>query len=216
MSLFKTICHGGVTDVIAFQEEGFRTSVQFTHEIPIQPIEETWKKMRDKTRNCIRRAQEIIKVKDIDDPKQFLLFYEDSLRARGSKNRINARIAVRLIAESLNRQRGRILGATDKSGKLVAAIFCVWDQKSYFYIMSMREESADKGAISLLIWEAIQDAANRSLTFDFTGLSTKGSARFYGGFGGPASPRYIVIRATHLFRILYEFRTLVHKENPFF
>ncbi len=74
------------------------------------------------------------------------------------------------ISESVRR---RILGATDKSGKLVAAIFCVWDQKSYFYIMSMREESSDKGAISLLIWEAIQDAVNRNLTFDFTGLSTQ-------------------------------------------
>jgi hypothetical protein len=98
---------------------------------------------------------------------------------------------------------------------LVAAIFCVWDETSYFYNMSMREDSSDRGAISLLIWEAIQEASRQQLIFDFDGLSSKGTSRFYGSFGGLATPRYVVIRATPVFRILYEFRSLIQRENAF-
>jgi hypothetical protein len=215
LSLFKVICHRGVTDVIAFQEEGFRTSVQFTHEIQPRSIEETWQKMRDKTRNCIRRAQEALKIVKIEDPYQFISFYANSLKGKKISSNINLKVARALITESLSRHRGRIIGAADKDGKLVAAVFYVWDETSYFYNMSMREESSDKGAISMLIWEAIQDASNRNLIFDFDGLSSKGSSRFYASFGGIATPRYVALRATPLFRILHECRTLIHDENAF-
>ena len=171
--------------------------------------------MRDKTRNCIRRAQEIIKVRDIEDPAQFISLYENGLKTRGIPCEIELPVAQRLIAECLDRKRGRIFGAEDKNGHLVAAIFCAWDGSSYFYNMSTREESSDKGAISLLVWEAIQDAATRGLIFDFEGSLGKGSSRFYASFGGVACPRFIVSRGTPLFRILYECRTLFNKENTF-
>ena len=215
LSFFKTVCHRGVTESIAFQEDGFRSSVQFTYEIPAQPQEESWKRMRDKTRNCIRRAQDVHKVEDIDDPANFISFYEKTLQAKGLSSSIDLAIALRLISECLSRKRGRILGATDQNGHLVAAIFCIWDRASYFYNLSMREESADKGAISLLIWEAIQDASKRNLIFDFEGSIGKGSSRFYASFGGAASPRYIVTRATPLFRFLSECRALIQRENSF-
>jgi hypothetical protein len=215
MSFFKTVCHRGVTESIAFQEEGFRTAVQFTYEIPPQPQEESWKRMRDKTRNCIRRAQEAIKVTDIDDPAHFISFYENIIKAKGVPCEVNLPVALKLIRECLLRKRGRILGATDKSGHLTAAIFCAWDHSSYFYNMTSREESSDKGAISLLVWEAIQDASRRDLIFDFEGALGKGSSRFYASFGGTTSPRFIVSRATPVFRFLSECRALFNKENTF-
>src|SRR5579863_1147806 len=51
-------CHSGVTEVIAFQGLGFRTYVQFTHELAPQAMSFLWEQMRNKTRNVIRRAEE--------------------------------------------------------------------------------------------------------------------------------------------------------------
>ncbi|WP_075359751.1 hypothetical protein [Caballeronia sordidicola] len=47
-------CHRGVSDILAFQNQAFRSSVQFTHEISPQRVDEVWAGMRDKGRNGIR------------------------------------------------------------------------------------------------------------------------------------------------------------------
>ena len=68
MSLFQQKCHRDVSDVIAFQANGFRSTVQFTHEIAPQPVDTVWKNMRDKGRNGIRLAQEKVEIVDDLDP----------------------------------------------------------------------------------------------------------------------------------------------------
>jgi hypothetical protein len=45
-------------------------------------------------------------------------------------------------------------------------------------------ELRSSGALSLLIWEAIQLAAKEKLTFDFEGSSIRQIEQFFRGFGG--------------------------------
>src|SRR6202011_1139097 len=42
VSSYEIKCHAGTTDVIAFQAQGFETTVQFTHEIQPLPEQELW------------------------------------------------------------------------------------------------------------------------------------------------------------------------------
>src|SRR6202035_105800 len=58
-------CHRGIADVIAFQELGFRTYVQFTHEVTPDRVDVLWQQMRNKTRNVIRKAEERFSVADL-------------------------------------------------------------------------------------------------------------------------------------------------------
>src|SRR3984957_10929811 len=58
-------CHSGITEVIAFQELGFRTYVQLTYEITPEPIEVLWEQLRNKTRNVMRRAEEQFSVTEL-------------------------------------------------------------------------------------------------------------------------------------------------------
>jgi Acetyltransferase (GNAT) domain len=210
-------CHGGVTDVIAFQELGFRAFVQFTHEITPGCIEILWRQMLHKTRNNVRRGQDRFVVAEWTDAAAFVEFFERNLAEKGVSNELNRTICRRIVSASLERQRGRILVASDKeTQKVVAANFCVWDATASFYLLSTRSADSGNSAISLLLWEAIKESARKGLTFDFAGLGTRGSVSFYSGFGGCIRTRYVAVRAHPLARALNEMKLLIASENCFY
>jgi Acetyltransferase (GNAT) domain len=209
-------CHSGVTDVIAFQEAGFRTYVQFTHEIKPDRVDVLWQQMRNKTRNMIRKAQEHFSVHELSDPAEFVRLYHRNLQARKVDNGIDATLCQRIISASLERQRGRLLAVRDKQNQIVAANFCIWDQNSCFYLLSTRGDNSGNSAISLLLWEAIKESARRGLVFDFAGLGDKGSVLFYSGFGASISARYVAVRSRVWARVLNELKLFLGPENFFY
>jgi hypothetical protein len=192
---YEIKCHAGVTDVIAFQAENFITTVQFTHEVHPLPEQELWKRMRDKTRNVIRRAQEQYDVVSLNDSQAFIEFYARNLQ---QKSYLDLSVCAQIIQGCLARGRGRILAARSATGALVAANFCAWDANSAYYLMSTRASNAGNGASSLLLWKAILDATGRNLVFDMDGLASEGGILFFAGFGAEVRPRYVAERFTVL------------------
>lgn len=209
-------CHAGINDVIAFQEQGFRTYVQFTHLVTPDTLEALWQKMRNKTRNVIRRAEERLSVVELSDPIEFARLFEHNLGLKGLQSEIDRTHCQQIISASLQRHRGRILAARDNTGRVVAANFCVWDQTSCYYVLSTRCDASGNGAGSLLIWEAMKDSARRGLVFDFGGLGAPGSVLLYTGFGGTIAPRYVAVRAHPLTRIVREIKSLLRGDNFFY
>jgi hypothetical protein len=208
-------CHREVTDVLAFQTKGFRSSVQFTHEVHPQPIEDVWKGMRDKGRNGIRLAREACVLQYDLSAKEFASAYDANLDLAGHRNTLDMEIVTRLVDEALARNRGTLFGVRDTAGRLVSAIFCVWDRHSYYYLMSTRTATAHRGAISLLLWEAISDAMRRGLIFDFDGAINEGGARLAANFTATVTPRYIAIRESDAMRVLRALRSVRRKPNYF-
>jgi hypothetical protein len=209
-------CQRDVSDVIAFQDLGFRTYVQFTHEIAPRPISVLWKQMRNKTRNVIRRAQERFAMAELTDPFEFLQFYERNLERKRHMGELDVSLCGKIIAASLARRRGRILAARDDNNQIVAATFSVWDETSAFYLLSTRGDGSCNSATSLLLWESIKQAARRNLTFDFAGLGNRGSILHYSGFAARISPRYVAVRARRLARVMNELKSLLAPENYFY
>jgi hypothetical protein len=204
--------HGGVTNTLAFNAAGFFSSVDFTVEILPVPPEEIWRQMRDKTRNVIRRAQERLTVDDTISPDQFIRFYEDNLQEKGLTNHYNRSICLMIVTECLRRGVGRLLAAREPSGKLQAAIFTVWDDRSEYYFMSTRTPGSMNGAISLTIWEAIQHAAAKGLIFDMDGMHVKNNRLpnllLLTGFGGTIKPRYVVQRSSPAIQMVQRVKEL--------
>ncbi len=192
--LFYVKCHRGVTDTIPFISNGFRASVQFTHEIAPQPADLVWKNMRDKGRNNIRHAREVVTVDSKVDPDEFIANYRDNLAVKGKQNWMDETTWRQLIGACIERGRGAIYGAREADGKLACAMFTIWDNSSYYYFNSTRRAEAHRGAINLLLWEGIQDAMARGCTFDFDGAPNEGSFRLATNFTADISPRYIAIR----------------------
>ncbi len=209
-------CHRDVTDVIAFQAAGFRASVQFTHEIYPQPQDVIWNNLRDKARNFIRTSRQRFFVTTGDDPSAFMDFYRKSFENRGQINNKNTIVCARLIGESMNRKCGRIYEARDDKGVLDAAIFCAWDRTSSYFLLSSRNLDAHFGATGLLVWEAILEATQRGLIFDFDGVSLEGCARFANQFTAAVAPRYIALRESVPMRIIRAVKSLREEKSCFY
>jgi Acetyltransferase (GNAT) domain len=76
----------------------------------------------------------------------------------------------------------------------------VWGHGVMYYLMSARSpDTADSGAVNLLIWTALRRAHARGLVTDLDGVTTNGAARFLSGFGGEAKKRLVVRRSRALF-----------------
>jgi len=209
-------CHGGTPDVIPFQEQAFRTYVQFTYEVPPAGEKEIWQRMRDKTRNVIRRAEEQFETVEIQDAGTFIRLYENNLSSKSVRNKVDLPSCKRLIEASLQHGQGRVIAARSSAGEIVAANFCAWDHKTSYYISCTRSDGAGNGAASLLVWNAIKHAADKGLTFDFAGLGTSGSILHYTGFGGAISPRFAAVRSTRVGRIIAGVRSLLTEDHFFF
>ncbi|ONG50150.1 hypothetical protein BKE38_19220 [Pseudoroseomonas deserti] len=198
---FQQRLHRGIEEVMAFQENGFTASVDFTFELHPTEEELIWKGMRDKTRNMIRRARTLYTVEQIDDPERFAALYAGNLRARGTDSYYPPGEIIRLVSAAQARDQGRVLAARAEDGSLVAAIFYVWDHRSAYYLLSTRLPDSDNSAVSLLLWEAVCHGNAEGRIFDFDGVSSQGNRVFFTGFGGVIRPRYVVTRQTALYRL---------------
>jgi len=196
--------HPGLTDTLAFAAAGFHCAAEFT--VLVKPAAEDilWRNMRDKTRNGIRRAAERLTVSEMDDMDVFLDFYEENLRRKGEHNRYQRRLVRSLIVQCLERDAGRLLVAAD-ANSVHSAMFTVWDADTEYYFMSTRRADAHNGAVSLLLWEALQAAALAGRTFDMDGLHVVGDKTpnllLLTGFGGAVVPLFHVQRSGLLLQL---------------
>ncbi|WP_233471137.1 GNAT family N-acetyltransferase [Paraburkholderia caribensis] len=193
-SFFQVFDHR-VNDALAFALRGFEVSARYTfHIAPGSTSAEAWARMSGKTRNVIRHAATHLSVRPIERPSEFLNFYEANLAARSRKNAYGTIVMGELVNAFVERQAGRLLGAYSRRGQLAGVIGIVWDCNHMYYLLSSRSQTTSGGAISLLIWEAIQEAIDRELTFDFDGFSTAAAYAFLSGFGGTLKQRLGVER----------------------
>lgn len=194
--------HRDVADALPFVQHSFRAEASFTYEVEPASEAELWGKMRDKTRNVIRRAQEQSKIVELE-PGSFCSLYENNLQNCGrSVNHMYSLYARPILGEAINRKQGRIIGAQEACGTISAAIFYVWDSAVTYYLLGTRKPDSGNGLVSLLIWEAMIDSARNGRVFDFDGVGSSGSVPFYISFGGTVKPRYTVYRKTPRYRLL--------------
>lgn len=190
-----------LTDVVPFQARGYQTSLQHTLLADCREPEETlWAGMRDKTRNIIRRAQDVLSVVEVDDPERFTRVYVDNLD--GDKSYFDPALIARIYHAAHARGRARIVAAVDRRGTVHAQTFFIWDDHSYYYFLSSRNETvAHAGAVSQLLWTGMQHAHQLGLTFDFDGITSQARYQFLVGFGGQPATRFIVSKGLFLYEM---------------
>jgi hypothetical protein len=177
-------------------------------------MESIWASMHFKVRQHIRRAEERYSVVTWDDPDRFVQCYLENIRKSGRANRIDFSYFPALFSECKTRMCGEILAAIDSDGAPIALAYLVWGQGIMYYLLSTRDpEKADSGAISLLLWSAMQRAHQRGFCFDLDGVYTSGTARFLSGFGGQIKVRLVVTRAQPTFQFLQHLKSKVSPDD---
>jgi lipid II:glycine glycyltransferase (peptidoglycan interpeptide bridge formation enzyme) len=208
-----------IIDGLAFQECKFEVMHQYTFEVDCRhsPAELS-AALNLKTRQHIRRAEKTHSVRAVDDVRSFIDFYMSNLHAAGRQNRIEFEHFPALFAESRARDSGTILGAFDSAGAPIAMTYLVWGHGIMYYLLSTRSlQSAHSGAVSLLIWNAMQQAREMGLVLDLDGVYSSGTARFLSNFGGNVKTRLLVRRSGTCYGALQHLkRQVAPDESQFF
>jgi hypothetical protein len=196
---FEMKLHFGITDTLAFQREGFKTTVQFTYEINPEPTEQMLSRIRRGHRRMIKEAQSLYTVDAFGLASEFVAAYADNVVSAGQQFRYDSGLLTRLIDACLCRDQGQVFFARDASGAINAGLFVMWDDNRMYNFMATRvQKGVESNASVLLLWAAIQEANKRKLIFDFDGVFNAGQVQFFSGFGGHVSPRYIISRTTKI------------------
>jgi Acetyltransferase (GNAT) domain len=219
LAYFRQTLAPGDSEALAYQAFGCHVRCQFTFVSDCSDIEATWKSMRDKTRNLIRRSGEKNHLSMDSDPEEFLRFYAANCQARRQVNHYQTPTTQQLLQLCVARGQGAAMLSRDQATqKINAGIFVVWDQSCMYFLMSTRDpDTADSGAVSMLVWAAMNEAHRRGLKFDFDGVSSAGTFRFLSGFGGDIATRLVVQKFTWTYHSLDRLRALVYgnAQQPF-
>jgi Acetyltransferase (GNAT) domain len=194
--IFDQVFDPAFSDTFTFCISGFSVEVKHTFRIPrCTDTEAVWKGMRSFTRRLIRKAHERFNVETTPNIDRFVEFYMHQQRKEGLDGYPGSVRATTILTAAVKNAAGTAMFCVNKNDQPVAGIFLVWDQSYMYYLLSARDRQlSDNGAISLLVWKAIQAAGQRNLGFDFDGYSTIGTAKFSFQFGAQAVPRWKVRR----------------------
>jgi hypothetical protein len=208
-------------DFRLFLSEGFRPTPADNYIVSPDRLPALYASFSKMTQRHIKQAQRDLIV-STTTPDDLIKIYASDLVRRRRKSYGPLDIARDILTEGLRQGQARIFTAKRRdTDEVDAAIACLWDDARYYYWMTTRrlpvdgESKPHHGAVKLLLWSAIQDAASRGLTFDFDGAETnlaqskQGKARLYRGMGAQRCVRYAVKRETKPEQILSRFRSPV-------
>jgi lipid II:glycine glycyltransferase (peptidoglycan interpeptide bridge formation enzyme) len=203
-------------DGLAFQERGFEVRPQYTFTIDCTQEEKAlWDGMDHTTRRLVRRAKEKFAVEEVDCPDEFISFYSESLGSRGLKNLYDFSSFPEVFREVRERNSGKILCARWPDGRPAAMTFLVWGYGRMYYVLTVRDASADShGPVNLLIWSAMQRAHANGLIFDLDGVTSSGTARFLSGFNGTPKLRLIVTRSGFSYSTMRYIKRQLYGSHP--
>jgi Acetyltransferase (GNAT) domain len=200
------------SDCRLFLQHGFLPAFTENYVIPPDIPSVLFASFSSMTKRHIKHAERKLKV-STTTPDIFIREYEANLRLRRRKPYAPLAVATDLLSEAIQRGQARILTAQREDGEIEAAIACLWDNTRCYYWMTTRRIESDgkgkvnQGAVKLLIWRALQEAAAKGLIFDFDGVPSDYSQKaqraslIYQGMGAQRSVSYDVVRKTGLERL---------------
>ena len=190
--------HHSFTDWLPFYWAGFQQTTRYTYLLTnLKDMACLWEKMSQQTRRSIKKAKEQfqITVKRGIPTDEFIRVQSLTFERQGIKNKQSEAVLRELIHVCRQRQQGDLWGGYDQEGNLHAAVFVVYQKKTAYYLAGGGNPAfRNSGAHSLVLWEAIQEVADYSETFDFEGSMLPGVERFFREFGGTQMPYFTISR----------------------
>jgi hypothetical protein len=118
---------------------------------------------------------------------------EGTFRRQGLRLPYDRRLVKALDSACQARNAGRAFFAVDDDKRCHAAAYLVWDARSAYYLLGGADpDLRSSGAMSLLLWRAIQFAATVSSRFDFEGSMLEPVERFVRSFGAVQKPYFCI------------------------
>ncbi len=194
--------HYDLLDAQPFYWKGFTTSIQYSYLIEdLTDLNQVFFNFSGSLKNEIRAAAKVVRVETQDDVEPFLKLQEMTFEKQGMKNPVPLEIWRRLDAVLKEKNKRVIYYARDlQTGELHSAQYILKDDKVAYGLGQGNDlKYRHTGAGKLLLWQAIQDAAQWANVFDFRGSMLPGVEPVFRSFGAKQTPFIKVFRARNTF-----------------
>jgi hypothetical protein len=201
---FHQSFHYSISNWLPFYWSGFEQTTRYTYVIErLDDLDLVWAEFQSNARREIRKAQKRVAVRTDLDVERFLDINTLSFKRQGLELPYSRELVRRLDAACVEQQARRMFFAEDGQGRIHAALYVVWNEDSAYYLMSGADpDLRNSGAMSLLVWEALQFVATVTKKFDFEGSVIEPVERFFRSFGGTLKPYFRIARFSRWLRFL--------------
>lgn len=193
-------CHPAFEWWMPLYWKGFQATTWYTHAFPA-PIDPAtvWSGMRDTLQRRIRKARrQGLTVEPHDDLGLLWPVWEATFARQGKKMPVSRADFERLEAACRLREARTMLLARDGEGAVQGFAYLVHDHRCCYYLAGgAHPETRQSGAQSLVLWHALERAADRGLSFDFEGSIIQPIERFFRTFGSQPRPYLVLYRDRH-------------------
>ena len=170
---------------LPFYWSGYKQTTRYSYIIPKSyNSDDVWREMAGNIRRNIQKAEKVLTVYDSDDIDLFYKLNKNIFERQSKKIPYSLSFVKSLDKACVANEARKIYMASDKSGKIHASIYVVFDNTTVYYLMGGSDnELRTGGGTSLLMWHAIQDALDMDLDFNFEGSMIQPIERYFSSFG---------------------------------
>lgn len=187
-----------ISNWLPFYWRGFQQTTRYTYVIEdLSDTEFLWGEMRSNVRGPIRKASELLTVRDDLDVEELLLLNKKTFNRQGLEPPYPDDLVRRIVEACQSRNCGKMFFAEDSKRLIHGAMLLVWDDKQAYGILSGSDPEFRESGVSLfLLWEAIKYSTKVSESFNFCGSMMKQIETVFRGFGS-IQKRYFQITKTN-------------------
>ncbi|MDZ7881340.1 MAG: GNAT family N-acetyltransferase [Saprospiraceae bacterium] len=185
---------------LPFYWAGFEQSARMTHILRgLKNPEMLIKNFKDNVRKKIKKASTSITTETTDDVDLVYALYNEIMATKGRKMSYSQSFLRHLHAQIKENKAGELYKAVDRKGAIHAAVYIVWDKTSaYYWLGGSAIAHRNSGALTLLLWEIMQDVGKRGIdNFDFTGSDLENLESFFAAFNPEKQTYFKVTRYGH-------------------
>jgi len=208
---FSQHFHYSVENWLPFYWKGFQQTTHYTYVIDdLTNLDHVWSEFQENIRREVRKASKRLWVHSEYGVDKFLNINELTFSRQGLPLPYSRAFVRRLDDACSARSARKIFFAEDEGGRVHAAAYIVWDKWSAYYLLGGGDpELRTSGAMSLVLWEAIQFSHQVSRRFDFEGSMIEPIERFFRAFGARQVPYFSVSRCSRRMHVLMSARDMM-------
>ena len=209
---FSQTFHYSVQNWLPFYWKGFQQTTRYTYVIDdltnLDYVRSEFQKdMRYSIRKASKRKLRVHSEYGID---KFLDINELTFARQGLPLPYSRAFVCRLDDACSARSARKIFFAEDDGGRVHAAAYIVWDERSVYALMAGEDpELRTSGAMSLVWWEAIKFSHQVARRLDFAGSMIEPIELFLRAFGTRQVPYFYVSRCSRRMRVLMSARDML-------
>lgn len=189
--------HPAVTNWLPFYWQDFQQSTRYTYVIDdLTDSKLLYQNLQGNIRREISKAEKSLSISESDTVSVLHELKEMDYQAKGQEINYSSAYFNRVYAKLKEKEACKAWIASE-NGKPVASLLLAWDADSAYYLAgAVDPKNKNTGAMSLLMWTAIQFSSGVTNQFNFEGSMVEPIERFFRSFGAKQTP-YFEIRKTN-------------------